>query len=176
VCFAEKCGKIGGNTPRGRQEGIELIRVQGNVYELIEENKEGFNLEAFKERYSDILDKFDYVAGDWGYGQLRLKGLFEDSNRKAPYDSRLSFFDEYILEYCNFGCSYFLLKKNKELSQVESEETADKEYIKSENGTVHSDERTRDDRDPKKRDRRRPRPRRKNKETRERSTEYTPQQ
>ncbi|WCK53789.1 YutD family protein [Aneurinibacillus sp. Ricciae_BoGa-3] len=153
-----------------------MIRVQGNVYELIEENKEGFNLEAFKERYSDILDKFDYVAGDWGYGQLRLKGLFEDTNRKAPYDSRLSFFDEYILEYCNFGCSYFLLKKNKELSQALSEETADKEYDKSESASAHADNRAKDGRETKKRDRRRPRPRRKNKEPRERVTEYTPQQ
>ncbi|BAU26832.1 uncharacterized protein YutD [Aneurinibacillus soli] len=100
-----------------------MIRVQDNVYELVEEHKEGFKPDVFKERYSDILSKFDYILGDWGYGQLRLKGFFEDTNRKAPYDARLSFLDEYILEYCNFGCSYFLLKKTKSGSAqpIESE-------------------------------------------------------
>lgn len=93
-----------------------MIRVQDNVYELVEENKDGFKPDVFKERYSDILSKFDYILGDWGYGQLRLKGFFEDTNRKAPYDARLSFLDEYIMEYCNFGCAYFLVKKVKSAS------------------------------------------------------------
>lgn len=93
-----------------------MIRIQGNTYEIIEDHKEGFNLEAIKTRYSDVLDKFDYIAGDWGYGQLRLKGFLEDSNKKAAFDSKISFFDEYILEYCNFGCAYFLIKKIKDPS------------------------------------------------------------
>lgn len=99
-----------------------MFRIQGNVYELVEEYKDGFNLEAVKSRYSDVLDKFDYLVGDWGYGQLRLKGFFEDANKKAPFDSKISFFDEYILEYCNFGCAYFLLKKVKELSGLPEED------------------------------------------------------
>lgn len=99
-----------------------MFRIQGNVYELIEEYKDGFNLEVVKSRYSDVLDKFDYLVGDWGYGQLRLKGFFEDENKKAPFDSKISFLDEYILEYCNFGCAFFLLKKVKELSDLPEEE------------------------------------------------------
>ncbi|WP_081413361.1 YutD family protein [Aneurinibacillus terranovensis] len=148
-----------------------MIRIQGNVYELIEENKNGFKLEAVKERYSDILNKFDYLVGDWGYGQLRLKGLFEDTNRKAPYDSRLSFLDEYLLEYCNFGCAYFVLKKSKEPGQSNVEETDvvepedhENESRKAEKAEGHF---TQDTRDPKRRERRRQRPRRKNKETQE---------
>ena len=33
-------------------------------------------------RYSDILDKYDYIVGDYGYDQLRLKGFYKDSNKK----------------------------------------------------------------------------------------------
>ncbi|HBI04167.1 MAG TPA: DUF1027 domain-containing protein [Paenibacillaceae bacterium] len=99
-----------------------MFRIQGNIYTLVEEYKDGFNLEAVTSRYSDVLDKFDYLVGDWGYGQLRLKGFFEDVNKKAPFDSKISFLDEYILEYCNFGCAYFLLKKVKELSAMPEEE------------------------------------------------------
>lgn len=113
-----------------------MIRVQDHVYELVEEHKDGFKPDVFKERYSDILSKFDYILGDWGYGQLRLKGFFEDTNRKAPYDARLSFLDEYILEYCNFGCSYFLLKKIKSDSAQPTED----EVVEVEGETVDAQE------------------------------------
>lgn len=91
-----------------------MIRVQGISFELLENFRNGWNPDTFKERYSDILNKFDYVVGDWGYGQLRLKGFFEDAYPKASFDNRISFFDEYIQEYCNFGCPYFILKKVKD--------------------------------------------------------------
>lgn len=90
-----------------------MIRLQAGTYELIEEHRNGWNPEAFKERYSDILDKYDYVVGDWGYGQLRLRGFFENSNRKAPFDQKIAALDEYIQEFCNFGCAYFVLKRTK---------------------------------------------------------------
>ncbi len=30
-----------------------------------------------------MLDKYDYIVGDYGYDQLRLKGFYKDSNKKA---------------------------------------------------------------------------------------------
>ena len=94
--------------------GMNVIRIQGQSFELLEDSRDGWNPEIFKERYSDILNKFDYVVGDWGYGQLRLKGFFEDQFHKATFDNRISFLEEYIQEYCNFGCPYFVLKKVKD--------------------------------------------------------------
>ena len=79
-----------------------MFRIQGNIYTLVEEYKDGFNLEAVTSRYSDVLDKFDYLVGDWGYGQLRLKGFFEDVNKKAPFDSKISFLDEYLGVHISF--------------------------------------------------------------------------
>lgn len=90
-----------------------MIRTQAGTYEVIEENRDGWNPEAFKERYSDILDKYDYIVGDWGYGQLRLRGFYSDSNRKVPFEQRISALDEYLHEFCNFGCPYFVLQKVK---------------------------------------------------------------
>lgn len=90
-----------------------MIVVQNQSFELIKEEKDGFNEEAFKERYSDILNKYDFIVGDWGYSQLRLRGFFDDQNQKATYDTKISTLDEYIYEYCNFGCAYFVLKKVK---------------------------------------------------------------
>jgi uncharacterized protein YutD len=148
-----------------------VIRVQDQVYELVEENKNGFNQEVFKERYSDILSKFDYIVGDWGYGQLRLKGLFEDTNRKAPFDARISFLDEYLMEYCNFGCAYFVLKKVKQASRIaeaEEIESPDEEEM-----LEHAAERVVKPKEQRRRDRsdakRRSRPRRKPKDVKEKT-------
>lgn len=90
-----------------------MIRTQAGTYEVMEENRDGWNPEAFKERYSDILDKYDYIVGDWGYGQLRLRGFYTDVNRKVPFEQRIAALDEYLHEFCNFGCPYFVLRKVK---------------------------------------------------------------
>jgi uncharacterized protein YutD len=90
-----------------------MICINNTCYELIEENRDGFNEEAFKERYADILNKYDYIVGDWGYNQLRLRGFFDDHNQRASYDTKISTLSEYLYEFCNFGCAYFVLKKVK---------------------------------------------------------------
>ena len=90
-----------------------MISINNSQYEILEARGEGFNEEAFKSRFSEILNRYDYILGDWGYGQLRLKGFFDDQNQKASYDNKISTIKEYLYEYCNFGCSYFILRKTK---------------------------------------------------------------
>ena len=82
-----------------------MIVIQNATFDLVRDIKDGFNEEAFKARDSDILNKYDYIVGDWGYNQLRLKGFFDDQNQKATFDTKISTLDEYIYEYCNFGCA-----------------------------------------------------------------------
>lgn len=99
---------------------MALINIAGKSYELVLENKAGWNLEAFKGRYSEVLERYDFIVGDWGYNQLRLKGFFREGSNKATKDSTFSFATDYINEYCNFGCAYFILEKksdNTEQSQ-----------------------------------------------------------
>ncbi|MFD1708643.1 YutD family protein [Siminovitchia sediminis] len=88
-----------------------MFAIQNKQYELVENVRDGFNEEALRARFSDILVKYDYIVGDWGYGQLRLKGFFADDHQKATYDTKISTLDDYLYEYCNFGCAYFVLKK-----------------------------------------------------------------
>lgn len=90
-----------------------MIELHGKKYKIIDNVKEGFQEEVLKERFSDILTKYDYIVGDWGYEQLRLKGFYHDQNAKAAIDTKISTLDDYLYEYCNFGCAYFVLKKMK---------------------------------------------------------------
>lgn len=90
-----------------------MIHIQESFYEIMQDVRGGWNSDAFKERYSEVLTKYDYIVGDWGYNQLRLRGFYDDHNKKAKaaFDAKISTLDEYIIEYCNFGCSYFVVKK-----------------------------------------------------------------
>ncbi len=88
-----------------------MIEIYGLNYKVIENEKDGFQEDKVKERYSEILKKYDYIVGDWGYDQLRLKGFYDDHNSKASFDTKISALDDYLYEYCNFGCAYFVLEK-----------------------------------------------------------------
>lgn len=88
-----------------------MINIMDKTYELVEDHKNGWNPEAFRERYSEILDRYDYIVGDWGYSQLRLKGFFKETNTKANKETSIGVLQDYLNEYCNFGCAYFILEK-----------------------------------------------------------------
>ena len=107
-----------------------MIKVDQQYFELIEEYRECFDEEIFSARYSDILDKYDYVVGDYGYDQLRLKGFYKDSNKKAEISKRFSSIQDYILEYCNFGCPYFVVRRlspNEFIEEMQWVELTDNE-------------------------------------------------
>ena len=57
------------------------------------------------------MARYDYIVGDWGYEQLRLKGFFDKDNRKALPDQRIDMLEDYLYEYCNFGCAYFVIQR-----------------------------------------------------------------
>ncbi|GAB2676077.1 YutD-like domain-containing protein [Paenibacillus thermoaerophilus] len=94
-----------------KAEGRKFYVVGNKVYELVGEHKSGFNYEAFRDRYSEVLDRYDYIVGDWGYNMLRLKGFFRENHPKANKETSIALLQDYLNEYCNFGCAYFVLEK-----------------------------------------------------------------
>lgn len=104
---------------------MALIHIGGKSYELIHENRSGWNPEAFRNRYSEVLERYDYIIGDWGYNQLRLKGFFREGHQKANKESSYSTAADYINEYCNFGCAYFILEKKQGARKELGEEDVD---------------------------------------------------
>ncbi|MGZ9585401.1 YutD-like domain-containing protein [Paenibacillus marinisediminis] len=88
-----------------------MIHIGGKTYEIVKEHRTAWNPEMFRDRYSEVLDRYDYIVGDWGYNQLRLKGFFKDNHPKSTKDTTMFGIMDYINEYCNFGCAYFILEK-----------------------------------------------------------------
>ena len=95
-------------------ENKEMIQVNQDLYEVLTDYRDAWDKEAFLKRYTDVLAKYDYIVGDWGYEQLRLRGFYEDDNRKAAFDSKIGTLPDYIYEFCNFGCAYFVIKKTNQ--------------------------------------------------------------
>ena len=81
-------------------ENIEL--------DLLEDYKNAFDQTIFGQRFSQLMLKFDYIVGDWGNEQLRLMGFYKD-DKNVKSDLKISRLDDYLTEYCNFGCAYFVL-------------------------------------------------------------------
>lgn len=95
------------------------FQIKNQVYQLVTNYRDGFNLEAFEQRYQDYFDKFDFIVGDWGYEQLRLRGFYQVNQRKVPRDQTINFLDDYLKEYCNFGCQYFVVAKDTALEKYQ---------------------------------------------------------
>ena len=47
---------------------MKTYKIENNTYELIKDYKNGFDLEAIKERYTEYFEDYDYILGDWYYG------------------------------------------------------------------------------------------------------------
>ena len=51
------------------------IEIDNNKYKLIKDEREAFNEEEFRSRYTDYFKDYDYIVGDIAYSKLRLKGF-----------------------------------------------------------------------------------------------------
>lgn len=88
-----------------------MIKLDNYTYELIENYKDGYNLEELEKRYTDYFYDYDYILGDWSYGTLRLKGFCDRKNKKCNRINDIKFKDSYIKEMCSYECKYFIIKK-----------------------------------------------------------------
>jgi len=88
-----------------------MIILNDRKYEIIENSREGFDMEAFKEKMTDYFDNYDYIVGDWAYGKLRLKGFNDKKNKNYNKINDFENVKDYIQNYCAYGCKYFIIKR-----------------------------------------------------------------
>jgi len=88
------------------------IEVENKEYELIKNYKDAFNKEEFISKYTDYFYDYDYIVGDIAYGKLRLKGFYDEKNKKVKDMNNFKYVDKYIKNNCAVDCKYFILKKD----------------------------------------------------------------
>lgn len=74
--LAEQQAERRRNLYHGLRTDKNHFEVSKHPFEIVYDYRQGFDLDKFVERYSSILNKYDYIVGDWGFEQLRLKGFF----------------------------------------------------------------------------------------------------
>lgn len=87
------------------------IEIDGNEYELIKNYKDAFAKEEFENRYTDYFANYDYIVGDIAYSKLRLKGFYDEKNKKVNKINNYKNLDQYLKNNCANDCKYFILKK-----------------------------------------------------------------
>lgn len=86
--------------------------ANGKEYELIKNYRDAFNEEEFLSKCTDYFEGFDYIVGDIAYGKLRLKGFYDDKNKKAKKINKYSGVSKYLKENCANDCRYFIVKRS----------------------------------------------------------------
>ena len=92
-----------------------MIEINNIKYKILEDYKDGFDLEAVKLLYTDYFEPYDYIIGDWSYGKLRLKGFCTKLNKICNKINDIKYKDDYIKNLCSYDCKYFILEKQKEV-------------------------------------------------------------
>lgn len=89
----------------------KVYKIEQFSYELMENYKDGFDLDVVLNAYTDYFDGFDYIVGDWSYGKLRLKGFCNKDNENYRPINDIDTVQTYLKDLCSYGCRYFILKK-----------------------------------------------------------------
>ena len=87
------------------------IEVENREYELINDYKDAFDREEFENKYTDYFYDYDYIVGDIAYGKLRLKGFYDEKNKKVNKINNYKNVDSYLKKYCAVDCKHFILHK-----------------------------------------------------------------
>ena len=85
------------------------VEAEGFAFTLVENSKDAFDATAFTQRFSEVLNKYDYIVGDWSNEQLRLRGFYKNERAEESLE-KISRLQDYLLEYCSYGCAYFVLE------------------------------------------------------------------
>ncbi|MBP3635683.1 MAG: YutD family protein [Bacilli bacterium] len=89
----------------------KIVNIDNIKYEIIKNYRDGFNKEEFINKCTEYFYDFDYIVGDWAYDKLRLKGFYDDFNKKSKNFNKISTLDKYLKENCAYECKYFVAKK-----------------------------------------------------------------
>jgi len=85
--------------------------INNKEYELIINYKDAFEEEEFLNKCTDYFYDYDYIVGDIAYSKLRLKGFYDEKNKKANKINNYKYLDDYLKKNCAVDCKYFVIKK-----------------------------------------------------------------
>ena len=92
---------------------MKTIEFNNIKYEIVRNDGDCFDYDTVSEKVTGYFDDYDYIFGDYAYEKVRLKGYYDSKNKKCKKINDIKYLDDYIKNYCSYGCKVFLLKKIK---------------------------------------------------------------
>lgn len=89
------------------------IKINGIEYIVEKDNDKIIDIDLLEEMVTDYFNNYDYIFGDIAYDKLRLKGFYDNNNKLKNKINDIKLLDNYIKDYCAYGCKWFLIKKVK---------------------------------------------------------------
>lgn len=88
-----------------------MIEVNNIKYDIVKNYRDAFDKDEFIEKFTDYFNDYDYIVGDIAYGKLRLKGFYDEKNKKVKDLNNYKYLDNYLKNNCAVDCKYFVLKR-----------------------------------------------------------------
>ena len=90
---------------------MNKILINGQEYLVKKNERDALDNAELDVKVTNYYKDFDYIVGDWAYGKLRLKGFNNKNNKNYRKINDYNNIDNYIANYCAYGCRWFLLEK-----------------------------------------------------------------
>ena len=103
--------KIKDVTDGKTEEKEKEVTINNKEYTLQEDPFKAFEESLVKDTITDYFMPFDYIFGDFSYGKIRFKGFYDSNNKNCKEMNDIKNLDNYLKNYCSYGCKWFLLKK-----------------------------------------------------------------
>ncbi|TVV26212.1 DUF1027 domain-containing protein [Weissella cibaria] len=91
-------------------ETSDVIFINERSYRLVHNYREAYDQQKMAARFSDFLEKYDFLVGDIAADQLRLHGFYKDGATGVARSQQISALQDYLYEEVNFGAPYFVLE------------------------------------------------------------------
>ncbi|MGK4017285.1 YutD family protein [Weissella paramesenteroides] len=106
----------------------EDIFINERPYRLVKDYREAYDQQKMAARFSDFLEKYDFIVGDIAADQLRLQGFYKDGTKGIARSQQISALQDFLYEEANFGAPFFVLEN---LAPHEVVDVEEKESTKS---------------------------------------------
>lgn len=91
-------------------DDFDKLQINERSYKLVVNYREAYDDTKLAARFSEFLEKYNFIVGDIAADQLRLRGFYNKGIAGIPRNQQITALEDYLYEEVNFGAPYFVLE------------------------------------------------------------------
>jgi len=91
-------------------DDFDKLQINERSYKLVVNYREAYDDAKLAARFSEFLEKYNFIVGDIAADQLRLRGFYNRGIAGIPRNQQITALEDYLFEEVNFGAPYFVLE------------------------------------------------------------------